>query len=98
MIIEELTQTVSIVENGKRRTIHKIRAAVRQALNRAIMCDFKALQQVFNMLRALDALKRVATTNTKRTIPMIHEGLSASEAAKLYQQTLADTDADGWDD
>jgi hypothetical protein len=35
MMIEELTQTVAVVENGKRTKIPKIRAAVRQALNRA---------------------------------------------------------------
>ena len=33
MMIEELTQTVAIVDNGKRTKIPKIRAAVRQALN-----------------------------------------------------------------
>lgn len=61
MMIEELTQTVAIVENGKRTKIPKIRAAVRQALNRAMVGDFKALQQIVIMLRSHDALKRVAT-------------------------------------
>ena len=41
MMIEELTQPVAIVENGKRTKIPKIRAAVRQALNRAMVGDFK---------------------------------------------------------
>src|ERR1700686_62255 len=62
MMIEELTQPVAIVENGKRTKIPKIRAAVRQALNRAMVGEFKALQQIVIMLRAHDALKRVATT------------------------------------
>ena len=98
MMIEELIKTVSIVENGKRMRIAKIRAVVRQALNKAVGCDFKALQQIVSLLRSCDALKRVATTKTKTTIPKIHEGLSASEAAKLWQQTLADTGANSWDD
>ena len=57
MMIEELTQTVAIVENGNRTKIPKIRAAVRQALNRAMVGDFKALQQIVIMLRSHDALK-----------------------------------------
>jgi hypothetical protein len=86
MIVEELTQTVVIVENGKRTRIPKIRAAVRQALNRAMECDFKALQQIMNMLRYHDALKRVATT--KPVIPKIHAGMTLEEATAIYEQSL----------
>jgi hypothetical protein len=89
MMIEELTQPVAIVENGKRTKIPKIRAAVRQALNRAMVGDFKALQQIVIMLRSHDALKRVATTKPITNHPKDYANLSVKEAAELYQRTLS---------
>src|SRR3977135_2822896 len=94
MMIEELTQPVAIVENGKRTKIPKIRAAVRQALNRAMGGDFKALQQIVIMLRSHDALKRVATTKPITNYPKIHANLSVMEAAELYERTLSED----WED
>ena len=94
MMIEELTQPVAIVENGKRTKIPKIRAAVRQALNRAMVGDFKALQQIVIMLRSHDALKRVATTKPITNYPKIYANLSVKEAAELYQRTLSED----WED
>ncbi len=94
MVIEELTQPVAIVENGKRTKIPKIRAAVRQALNRAMVGDFKALQQIVIMLRSHDALKRVATTKPITNHPKDYANLSVKEAAELYQRTLSED----WED
>jgi hypothetical protein len=86
MVTEELTKTVFIVENGRRTKIPKIRAAFRQALNKAMMGDFKALQQIVTMVRSHDTLKHVATSKPK--IPTIHSGMSLREAMDAYQQTL----------
>jgi hypothetical protein len=94
MMIEELTQPVAIVENGKRTKIPKIRATVRQALNRAMVGDFKALQQIVIMLRFHDALKRVATTKPITNHPKDYANLSVKEAAELYQRTLSED----WED
>jgi hypothetical protein len=94
MMIEELTQPVPIVENGKRTKIPKIRAAVRQAVNRAMVGDFKALQQIVIMLRSHDALKRVATTKPITNYPKDYANLSVKEAAELYQRTLSED----WED
>ena len=94
MMIEELTQPVAIVENGKRTKIPKIRAAVRQALDRAMVGDFKALQQIVIMLRSHDALKRVATTKPITNHPKDYANLSVKEAAELYQRTLSED----WED
>ena len=94
MMIEELTKPVPIVENGKRTKIPKIRAAVRQALNRATVGDFKALQQIVIMLRSHDALKRVATTKPITNHPKDYANLSVKEAAELYQRTLSED----WED
>jgi hypothetical protein len=94
MMIEELTQPVAIVENGKRTKIPKIRAAVRQALNKAMVGDFKALQQIVIMLRSHDALKRVATTKPITNHPKDYANLSVKEAAELYQRTLSED----WED
>jgi hypothetical protein len=94
MMIEELTQTVAIVENGKRTKIPKIRAAVRQALNRAMAGDFKALQQIVIMLRSHDALKRVVTTKPITIQPKDYANLSVVEAAELYQRALSED----WED
>jgi hypothetical protein len=89
MIIEELTRTVSVVENGKRTKVPKIRVAVRQALNRAMAGDFKALHQIINMLRSHDVLKRVdLRRSTKMNVPLIQSSHSLEEAVKLYQMTL----------
>jgi Family of unknown function (DUF5681) len=90
MMIEELTQPVAIVENGKRTKIPKIRAAVRQALKRAMVGDFKALQQIVIMLRSHDALKRVATTKPIPYHPKDYTSLELQELAKLYQRSLTE--------
>jgi hypothetical protein len=92
MIVEELTRPISVVENGKRTKMPKIRAAVRQALNKAMLGDFKALQQITMMLRSHETLKRVDTRATKRAIPMIDKGMTPQEAARIYQQALAGLD------
>lgn len=89
MVIEEVTQLVTIVENGKRKRIPKFRAMVRQAIDKAVVGDFKAFQQILSMVRAHDALKQVVTR--KRVVPAIHKGMSPSEAALAYQQTLTET-------
>jgi Family of unknown function (DUF5681) len=94
MMIEELTQTVAIVENGKRTKVPKIRAAVRQALNRAMAGDFKALQQIVTMLRSHDALKRVAITKPTTNHPKDYTSLELQELAKLYERTLRED----WED
>ena len=89
MVIEEVTQLVTIVENGKRKRIPKFRAMVRQAIDKAVVGDFKAFQQILSMVRAHDALKGVVTR--KPVVPAIHKGMSPSEAALAYQATLTET-------
>jgi uncharacterized protein DUF5681 len=66
MMIEELTQTVAIVENGKRTKVPKIRAFDKR-FNRAMVGDFKALQQIVIMLRSHDRTIRKTTQASRST-------------------------------
>jgi hypothetical protein len=86
IVDEELNETVIVVENGKRKRIPKMRAAVRQTLNGAMRGDFRALHQIVNLLRCHDALKRVGAK--KPPIREITAEMTPSEAALLYQQSL----------
>jgi hypothetical protein len=75
----------SICSRIKRTKIPKIRAAVRQALNRAMVGDF---QQIVIMLRSHDALKRVATTKPITNHPKDYASLPLQELAKLMSGQL----------
>jgi len=83
---EEMNQTVTILENGKRKRIPKMRAAVRQTLNRAMRGDFKALHEIVTMLRCYDALKRVGTKQPR--VPEMTSDMSLREMADIYARTL----------
>jgi len=82
IMYEELTRPVPVVENNKRTKIPKIRAAFRQAVNKAMMAEFKGLEQ---MLRASAALERLSTRgNSNRHIAQVHDGMSEKEAAEAF--------------
>lgn len=50
-------ERVTITENGRRRTISKIEAAIKQLTNKAATGDPKAIQALFNLARELGDLK-----------------------------------------
>ena len=54
---EEMYQKVTIVENGQRRTIPKVQAALKQLTNKAATGDPRAIQAIINMANALGDLK-----------------------------------------
>lgn len=52
LVLEELTRSVIITENGHRRTISKRQAIAKQITNRAVGGDFKAVKLLIELLRA----------------------------------------------
>lgn len=54
---EEMYQKVAIMENGQRRTIPKVQAALKQLTNKAATGDPRAIQAIINMANALGDLK-----------------------------------------
>jgi Family of unknown function (DUF5681) len=53
---EEMNKTVAISENGHRRTITKMQAAVRQLVNSAATGNAKAIQAIMNISKVLGDL------------------------------------------
>jgi Family of unknown function (DUF5681) len=54
---KELNQRVAISENGQRRTITKVEAAIRQLINKAAGGDAKAIQAIMNIAKEFGDLK-----------------------------------------
>jgi hypothetical protein len=54
---EEMYRRITISENGERRTITKIEAAIKQLINKAATGDPKAFQATLNIARELGGLK-----------------------------------------
>lgn len=54
---QELSRRLSVTENGKRRTISKLEAVVKQVVNMAVQGDAKALQALMNISRELGDFK-----------------------------------------
>jgi Family of unknown function (DUF5681) len=54
IFMKAMSQSVTITENGKRRKISKLDAAVTQLANDAARGDKKAIQLVFALLQALE--------------------------------------------
>jgi Family of unknown function (DUF5681) len=54
---QEMYQKVTILENGQRRTITKIEAALKQLTNKAATGDPRAIQAIINMASDLGDLK-----------------------------------------
>jgi hypothetical protein len=53
---EELAQTVTLTENGKRKKMSKRQALVKQAINKALSNDPKAAALVFDQIRRCEGL------------------------------------------
>ena len=53
---EELAQTVTLIENGKRKKMSKRQALVKQAINKALSYDPKAAVLVFDQNRRCEGL------------------------------------------
>jgi Family of unknown function (DUF5681) len=53
---EELAQTVTLTENGKRKKMSKRQALVKQAINKALSNDLKAAALVFDQIRRCEGL------------------------------------------
>ena len=65
----ELNKRVVISENGQRRTITKVEAAIKQLINKAATGDAKAIQAIINISKELGDLK-LPDTYQKRN-PMV---------------------------
>jgi hypothetical protein len=56
IVENELNGLIRIVENGRRRTIAKRQAMVKQLVNKAVCGDVKAYQSVINLLHECDSM------------------------------------------
>ncbi len=59
LFAEELAQTVTLTENGKRKKMSKRQALVKQAINKALSNDPKAAALVFDQIRRCEGLAPV---------------------------------------
>jgi hypothetical protein len=66
LFAEELAQTVTLIEKGKRRKMSKRRALVKQAINRAMGNDTKATALVFDQIRRCEGLAPVQQMKMNR--------------------------------
>jgi hypothetical protein len=57
LLHKEMSQRVTISENGQRRTITKIEAAIKQLINKAATGDAKAIQAMINISKEIGDLK-----------------------------------------
>jgi hypothetical protein len=67
LFAEELAQTVTLTENGKRKKMLKRRALVKQAINRALGNNAKAAALVFDEIRRSEGLAPVQQVKTNMT-------------------------------
>jgi hypothetical protein len=66
LFAEELAQTVTLIENGKRKKMSKRQALVKQAINKALSNDAKAAALVFDEIRRCEGLAPVQQVKMNR--------------------------------
>lgn len=64
-----LNEKVVINENGRRKTITKREAAVKQLVNKAASGDLRALHQLASLVRAAEAKAEAAAVSADANIP-----------------------------
>jgi hypothetical protein len=67
LFAEELAQTVTFIENGKRKKMSKRRALVKQTVNKALSNVAKAVALVFDEIRRCEELAPVQQVNMNIT-------------------------------
>lgn len=72
---KELNAPVVINENGRRRTITKLEAGVKQMVNKAATGDHKAMQQLINLQHLLEDAGGSATPITRETDQLVINSL-----------------------
>ena len=84
-----LRETVTVVENGKRKTISKLDATIKGLINRAVKGDAKAVQQVLS-LGSLVGIEAVGAQSLGET--------DAAVMASLLQRLRPDRSDDASDE
>lgn len=80
-----LNEKIQIVENGRRRSITKLEAAVKQLCNKAALGDMRSIQQVI----ALGSLIGVETTPNVAHLDADEVAVMASILKRLSPDSLA---------
>jgi len=83
LLEKELNSHVFIIGNGKRRKISKLRAAIKQFVNKAAGGDMKAVQQLINISRELSDATMLKKLPTEITIDVFDQ----NSDEPLYQST-----------
>lgn len=94
MLAEELQTPISIMENGKKIRINKLRVLFKQAVNQAIAGNFRPLIFAVKMWDSLERLNRTATKQNRRHDP--YKGidlskLSSEELTRMHRELLANS-------
>ena len=93
LIAQVLAEKVTVTENGRRRTITKFEAAVKQAVHRAISGDPRAIDQVMRMSQALDAQAAEPLGSAFREADLaVMESLAGRMKAQLAPQPEGERD------
>ena len=67
ILTKALKEKVAVQENGKRKSITKLQAIMKQAVNRATTGDSKAIQQLINLFRIFEG--QIGTDDDPRLAP-----------------------------
>lgn len=59
---DALTETVTVTENGRRRTITKLEAIFKQLVNRAASADLASMRLLMGMIRLIEPEEQPAAT------------------------------------
>lgn len=86
---QTLSELVVVNENGRRKTISKLEAAVKQLVNKAAAGDARALQQLLGLVNETDSRSAISTT------PILEEAdrlLMQSAFERIRNSTKGDSD------
>jgi pantoate kinase len=86
-----LQEKVVINENGKRKTISKLEASIKQVVNKAASGDMRAFQQLPSLARYAEAAKQAAERHKNRPV----EDLTDEELAEIIRSYKPSSDEGG---
>jgi hypothetical protein len=95
---QEIYQGVTIVENGQRRTIPKVQAALKQLTNKAATGDPRAIQAIMNMASDLGDLKHPdplqEPQRRKFTLNIFTKDLETGQPVQVNKPNIREADDD----
>ena len=96
MFAEEFQSNISIMENGRRIRINKLRLVFKRVINQAIAGNTRPLVSILQRLNALENLRRAPTEARRRAnLDGIDPAmLSPEELSRRYREAIVASDGD----